>query len=208
MSRLIRWLDQAREKPGIALSFSLGCICGLLLRLPFFPWKLSNDASTVVGAALGALIGAGAAAVIASGIANRSDRVARATVANVIQEPLSLLTQIVEDSTRRNPLNHEISSQITMLREQASHAVQRLKILSSSDRFVGGMSGVAIVDAMLAMESIDSRMASMGTMLGFVMMNDRNGLYSMPTDTHANLEANIIKLQRALFFLGHASHST
>lgn len=208
MSSLIRWLDQVREKPGVALSFAVGCICGLLLRLPFFPWRLSNDASTVVGAALGALIGAGAAAVIASGIANRSDRVARATVANVIQEPLSLLTQIVEDSTRRNPLIHEISSQITILREQANHAAKRLQILSSSDRFVGGMSGVAIVDAMLAMESIDSRMSSMGTILGMMMFNDRNGLYSMPADTHANLETNMVKLQRALSFLGHTSHST
>jgi hypothetical protein len=189
------------------LSFAAGCVCGLLLRLPLFPWKLSNDASTVIGAALGALLGAGAAAVIASGIANRSDRVARATVANVIQEPLRLLTQIVEDSTNRNPLNHEIADQITMLRDQANRAQQRLKILSASDRFVSGMTGVAIVDAMLVMESIDTTMASTGTTLGFAMATDRNGLYSMPMETRAGLTANVIKLQLALNMLGRTSDS-
>ncbi|GAB2562721.1 hypothetical protein ISP15_10545 [Dyella jejuensis] len=202
MQKLVRWLDYARERPEIVLSFAIGCVCGVLLRLPLFPWKLGNDASNVMGTALGALIGAGTAAVIASGIANRADRVARATIANVIREPLSLLTQI-EDSTKRNLLNHEIGSQITILRDQASHAQQRLKILSTSDRFASGMAGTAIVDAMLVMESIDTRMASTGTILGFAMANDRNGWYSMPLETRANITANIVKLQSALSMLGH-----
>lgn len=201
---LMRLLNHARERPEIVLAFAFGCVCGLLLRLPLFPWKLSNDASTVVGAALGALIGAGAAAVIASGIANRSDQIAKATVAAVIQEPLNILVEMVVASENHNPFYHEIAGQITALKDKANQAGERLRILSASDRFVSGMAGVAIVDAMLAMESIQKRTGAMGQIVGIAMGANRNSIYSMPQDTRTSLNADIAKLRGALSFLGHA----
>ena len=203
MKATIRWLGHARERPEVVLSFAIGCVCGLVLRLPFFPWKLSNDASTVVGASLGALIGAGAAAVIASGIANRSDHVAKATVANVIREPLSVLTQLLKDTQQRNPFYHEIAVQITALKDRASQAHQRLQILSASDRFISGMTGIAIVDAMLVMNSVQERLGPIGALIGFGMTSDSNSLYTMSLEDRTQFAAYIDKLERALSLLGH-----
>lgn len=203
-----KWFNNKLERPGVVLSFALGGICGLLLRLPFFPWRLSSDASNVVGAALGALIGAGAAAVIAAGIATRSDRAAKATVAVVIMEPIGLIREMVKISGEKNPYVYEIADHVTALKDISAHARQRLQMLSSSDRYRGGMAGIAIVDSMLVMDSIHQRMNALSAILGVALIGDRNGLYSMPVQDREGLDSDRLKLEKALALIGHRSNDS
>ncbi len=191
-----------RERPGIIVSFAVGCAVGVLLRLPIIPWRLGSGAGAVIGSAVGALIGASAAALIAMGISNRADRAASATVAQVLQHPLQVISALIDLTERTNPFAHDLATCTTNLKAAAERAQQRLALLGTSDRYISGNAGIALVDSTSVIKTVIRDVSSLGTLVGFVMTTGENTPFPTRADVVESFRNSKAELVEILVKLG------
>lgn len=144
------WRQRFNVVPTYVLMFAIGLGFGLVWRLPFFPWMLSDRASTVLGAAVGALVGAAGAAVIAVNITTRSDRKGREDVLEVLERVMTAIEKAscINDGKPRETI--EAVKIYNPLSSALSIATCRLKFLENSTRHVQAAC-LAICDASLAL---------------------------------------------------------
>ena len=158
--RLTTWLDHFVQSawrkfgnPGFVLGSGSGLALGMILCAPLFRWHLSDGASTVFGAAAGALIGAGGAGVIAVRITTRADRKAHDDVSRTLETIIAAGTEFQVSATSGTVRVMNARGLLGDLESNAQSAKSRLKLFQSSARYIEA-TGIVIVDALDQIERL------------------------------------------------------
>ena len=117
------------------MSFGIGLAIGLVLKLPLFPWMLSDGASTVFGSGAGALIGAGAAGLIAIRIAGRSERKARSDIETTLAGVVVAIEEFLYSDAPKKLTIHSAEAQLKPLWRAMEMALGRLNMYATSGRY-------------------------------------------------------------------------
>lgn len=192
---------------GLLLALFLGCALGLFIRLPFFPWVLPPDASNVIGAALGALIGVGAAAVIANAVVHRGDARSAGTVAAAIMTPtLSIKAFVAAAPTETIGIDF-LYAVARSLRTDISRATARLQTLERVSMYA--VAGLQIADAKLAFKQVHSALDGLMPLIRDFMLTRRgtagpDARKRLSDEIADRMRSPITQLQCALWELGAA----
>jgi len=169
---------RAFDRPGVILSFGIGLAFGVTLHIPLIPWMLSDGASSVFGAAAGALIGAGGAGLIAVRITTLAERKARDDVQRTVRASRSAALVLQSAFAGQNLRVKAAIGSLRQCERTLRVARDHLDLYKSSDRYIQA-AGIAIVEANVQVDGLLERVTVEREALNDQDLRDPHGLYGM-----------------------------